>query len=78
MGLEKPATACGMPLLSMAKSSQLSVLVKSLSELAAGHYFGFYIQALTKRLLLLAIVWVWQHDAGEPPQGQLHPCRVSH
>ena len=78
MGLEKPPTAYGMSLLSMAKSGKLSVLVKSLSELAAGYYFRFYIQALTKCLLLLAIVWVWQHDAGEPPQRQLHPCRVSH
>ena len=60
MGLEELPNLYGMPLSFMAKSSPLSVLVKSQLELAAGYYFGFCIQTLTKcLLLLLAIVWMW-------------------
>ena len=40
MGLEEPPTTCGVPLSSMAKSSLLSVLVKSQLEWAAGYCHG--------------------------------------
>lgn len=55
MGIKEPPTTCGVPLSSMVKSSLLFVLVKSPLEPAAGYYLGFYIQALTKCLLLLLV-----------------------
>ena len=79
MGLGELPTACGVPISSIAKSSPPSVLVQSPLGLTTGYYLGFCSQALGKYLLLPpAVASVQQHDAEEPPQGQLHPCMIFH